>query len=188
MPRVCLARLRSASRVSHPRGGFLRSDLPGLFRPGSACGVWTLQSFFLSRSRCTSRCPMPSWCRRIPDAPLAPFAGVVTRQAMARTRSTPGSAGPSAGCAHLQGLAPLENSLPSSGGLGRSGPDALLGLLLFRDFTIAPGTAVLAVRLPWASAAPPSGDSRRRLATAAALRSIPARRVGRFSLETGRPS
>jgi len=144
--RACLTRLRSASRVSHPPGGLLRPDLPGLFHPGGACGVFPFRAF-PSRGAVSplgARCP--------PDVassgmPRDTEHGVVARQAMARTRSTPRRIA-EAGKSRLQGFAPLESPLPSSGGLGRSRPDALLGFLLFRGFSLVPRTAVLDAQLP----------------------------------------
>jgi len=105
---------------------------PGLFHPGSACGVSPFRAFpsrgdvaplgaraflTLRRAECPATPnPTPSRARPWPERADSPgrIAEAVRRR--------------------LQGLAPLESPLPSSGGLGHSWPDALLGFLLSRGF------------------------------------------------------
>lgn len=177
MTRACLTRLRSASRVSHPHGGFLRSALPGLLHPGSACGVLPFRAFSSRGAVAPSRCPN-AFLVLTPPACSGRLTGTVARRAMARTRSLPGSVigqrrkrSPSRPCSPRKFVA-------TGSGLGHPGPDALLGFLLFRDSTTAPGREVLSRRLPSAlrrgvrRLAPP-------LALAVAVRSTPARRFGR---------
>jgi hypothetical protein len=134
MTRVCRTRYVPSSGVLTLLTAFSASTPPGLFHPGSAHGVLPFRAFS-SRGAVAplgARCLPDVPARGSPRQPSPPSS----REEPWPVRADPTAKTTEADAGRLQGFAPLESPLPSSGGLDRRRPDALLGLLLSRDITV----------------------------------------------------
>jgi hypothetical protein len=119
---------------------------PGLFHPGGAHGVLPFRAFPSRRAGAPldGRCP-PDVHVRGPTRCLPP---VSTRAAPWCVRAGSPDETVEAANARLQGFTPSESPLPSSGGSGRRGLDALLGFYPSRDMFRAPDPTVDVGQLP----------------------------------------
>lgn len=184
--RACLTRYVPSPGVLTLLTACSASTPPGLFHPGSAHGVRPFRAFS-SRGAVA-----PSGARCLPDVPArGPTRQPATMSSRAEpwfVRADPPPPTTEADAGRLQGIAPLESSLPSSGGLDRQRLDALLGFTslqglhcpcLTRRFTPRNSRERRRRSLPATEVA---GSLRRPLFEAYRPGSLP------LSLETGCPS